>query len=272
MEKNQQAFRISSLQTHVCKHRDKQNSDYFVIIRTFNTLKLSIGARQYEVPGNKQIFIHPKRKFHLISPENSSGYILSFTASFYEKSGLDSYLLYSKLFFDEEGDIHVTETSLTEADFKQVVIDRLDRCPDNEMCLYAALAHNCIEYLLLEGLVRLQIRPIIVSEGIFSPDRTVNTYLVLVNTHCKKQIRVADYADMLHITPRKLSELCRDVLGRSAKQILSEAVLTLALRYIRTTDLSISQIAYEMGFTDDGNFRRFIKKHTGLVPSAFRKR
>lgn len=93
----------------------------------------------------------------------------------------------------------------------------------------------------------------------------------MVHKHFKEQSNVQFYADKLHVTPRKLTEMCLAIWGKTAKTVISDIVLKEALRYIKHTDLSISQIAYEMGFTDESNFRHFVKKCTGNIPMSYRQ-
>ncbi|MBK1439115.1 AraC family transcriptional regulator [Parapedobacter sp. ISTM3] len=273
MEKTQHEFQLLSLQAYTMESlhvQDDGDAGYFTVIRTFTPLKLAIGSQHYEVPGDKLVFIRPTKTIRLLSVEDSRGFVVSFTSSFYERSGSDSYILNSALYYDKEKALQVTGTGDTEADFRRIINNRLERCPDKHTNLYAAVAHACVEYLLLEGFLWLQLEPATISNRAFSPNRTVNTFLILVNQHCQQHTDVAYYAQQLHIAPRKLSDLCYQILGKSAKRVITDIVLTAALHCIRNSDLSISEIAYEMGFAEESNFRRFVKKHTGRIPSAFR--
>lgn len=78
------------------------------------------------------------------------------------------------------------------------------------------------------------------------------------------------YADTLGLSTRKLSQICFDKSGKSAKAIISERRLTEAKRLIKYTSLPLKEIAYQLGFKDVGYFCRFFKKSTNMTTTAYK--
>jgi len=183
----------------------------------------------------------------------------------------DSYILNSKLFFDANTVIQITKTHSSSDDFCRLIVERVRRF-EKDVEMYALVAHHCIEELLIEGFEQLESPTQIEHMRKLSDLGVVNTFTVLVNKHYRKNTTVAYYANLMNMTYQKLSEICFNVLGKSAKDVISDIVIKEAIRYIRNTNLSISQISYELGFTDESNFRRFFKKHTGKTALTFRQR
>jgi AraC-like DNA-binding protein len=57
------------------------------------------------------------------------------------------------------------------------------------------------------------------------------------------------------------------VLGKPAKQVIVEKLVSESTKLLRYSNYTISQIAFEIGFTNEANFTNFIKKNTGKTPS-----
>lgn len=244
------------------KHRD-----FFSIVIAFESMEISIGMEKYNVGKGEMAFIGSGKHYDIIQSVGTKGYLITFTACFYEKSISDSVLLNSELFFDTYDMIQIMDMREDEADF----IKMINRTKNHFNSVFDLVIHNCIETLLLDGMQRISCRSSLTDQGPVSFRGTVNAFSILVHKHFKKQTNVQFYADQLHLTPRKLTEISFKILGKTAKNVISEIVLKEALRYIKNTDLSISQIAYEMGFTDESNFRHFVKRYTGNIPITYRQ-
>ena len=97
-----------------------------------------------------------------------------------------------------------------------------------------------------------------------------NRFLQLINQHANAEREVAFYAEQLCISTRYLSTIVRTLSGQSAKALIDHVVLLELKMLLRTTDLSIQEIAYRLRFPDQSYLGRFFRKQTGLSPSAFR--
>ena len=81
---------------------------------------------------------------------------------------------------------------------------------------------------------------------------------------------VSEYADLLSISPNHLNKCVKQVMGISAQDLLNRMVLLEAKVLLKQTDLSISQIAYQLSKKNHSDFSRFFKSKTGLAPKAYR--
>lgn len=95
-------------------------------------------------------------------------------------------------------------------------------------------------------------------------------YQQLVGTHMADLKTVAALADHLNVSPDYLGECTRQTLGQSPQQLLQEARLLEARSLLWQTDLSVAQIADQLGFENPANFFHFFKRLTGQTPTAFR--
>ena len=79
------------------------------------------------------------------------------------------------------------------------------------------------------------------------------------------------YAAQLNITPKYLSEICKERSGKSAGEWISEITVSELKHYLRNTTLPIRDIAELMEFPNASFFCQYTKKHTGMTPNKFRK-
>ncbi|MDL2224076.1 helix-turn-helix domain-containing protein [Bacteroidales bacterium OttesenSCG-928-M06] len=100
---------------------------------------------------------------------------------------------------------------------------------------------------------------------------TVKQYHDLLLKYIEQEQDISFYASLIKISPNHLNKSVRMVLGRTAISFLNEKRLLKAKSKLQFTDLSISEIALQLGFMDQSYFCRFFKKKTGESPLAYRK-
>jgi AraC-like DNA-binding protein len=81
---------------------------------------------------------------------------------------------------------------------------------------------------------------------------------------------VQKIAERLHLSPSYLSDLLRNTTGQNAQQHIHEKLIEKAKEKLSNTDLSISEIAYELGFDHPQSFSRLFKSKTKQSPLKFR--
>jgi AraC family transcriptional activator of pobA len=93
----------------------------------------------------------------------------------------------------------------------------------------------------------------------------------LIEQHYKEWRLPRQYADLLYVTPNHLNALCRDLLGKTAGDVIRERVLLEAKRLLTGADVPVAAVADELRFGDPSYFNRFFKKYEGCTPDEFRK-
>jgi AraC-like DNA-binding protein len=83
--------------------------------------------------------------------------------------------------------------------------------------------------------------------------------------------RVQEIAEQLHVSPTYLSGLLKTLTGQSTQQHIHEKLIDKAKEKLSTTDLSVSEIAYELGFEHPQSFSKLFKAKTSLSPLNFRQ-
>ncbi len=100
----------------------------------------------------------------------------------------------------------------------------------------------------------------------------VKRFLQLAEENFMKNISVDQYAQMLAVTPGHLTQVVRELTGRTSNEILHAKQILEAKRLLAHTSLSVTQIAEQMNFDDQSYFTKFFKKSAGCTPVQFRRR
>src|SRR5690606_33349964 len=78
-------------------------------------------------------------------------------------------------------------------------------------------------------------------------------------------------AEKLNVSPSYLGSLLRVLTGQNTQQHIHDKLIETAKEKLTTTNLSISEIAYELGFEHSQSFSKLFKTKTKLSPLEFRK-
>ncbi len=78
------------------------------------------------------------------------------------------------------------------------------------------------------------------------------------------------YARSLGVSVPHLTRCCRETLGRPAIRVIHDRLMLEARRHLVYTSMSVSQIAFGLGFSDPAYFSRFFAARAGLPPSDYR--
>ena len=91
-----------------------------------------------------------------------------------------------------------------------------------------------------------------------------------IDTLPRKFISVNTLAGELNMSPHYLSDLLRSLTGMNTQQHIHAFLIERAKSLLVTTQLSVSEIAYRLGFEYPQHFNRLFKNKTGITPSEYR--
>lgn len=92
----------------------------------------------------------------------------------------------------------------------------------------------------------------------------------LVMKNYTTQRSVAWYAKRLGITPAHLSTITKQTTGKTCNEIINSMVIMDAKTQLKSTDLSIHDIAYSLNFTNMSFFGKYFKRYVGIGPLEYR--
>ena len=111
-----------------------------------------------------------------------------------------------------------------------------------------------------------------VEESFKSPQHILfQKFTQLVNNFYIEKRTIEEYADLLSVSANYLSKSIKLATGTNALSFINERIITEAKSMIIHSNLDISEIAYQLHFSDSSNFGKFFKKYTALSPLEYRK-
>jgi AraC-like DNA-binding protein len=78
-------------------------------------------------------------------------------------------------------------------------------------------------------------------------------------------------AEQLNLSPGYLSDMLRTLIGQNAQQYIHSKLIEKAKEKLSATSLSVSEVAYQLGFEHSQSFSKLFKSKTNLSPLEFRK-
>lgn len=94
-------------------------------------------------------------------------------------------------------------------------------------------------------------------------------FSLLIEKHYAESRNALFYAKKLAITYKHLNIICKELMNKTAKNVIDDFVVLQAKRKMIHTDVKSAELAYAIGFEDPTNFTKYFKKQTGLTPKAF---
>lgn len=81
---------------------------------------------------------------------------------------------------------------------------------------------------------------------------------------------VAHFAEELHLSANYFGDLIKKETGKSAKEYIQDKIIVIAKNKTFSTDKTVSEIAYELGFKYPQHFTRLFKQRVGYTPKEYR--
>lgn len=102
-------------------------------------------------------------------------------------------------------------------------------------------------------------------------DRIFRRFMLLLADNTNVNRSVKSYADELCVSPKYLTSVCHKHSDATASELIATAVISRIKQLLLYSDLSIKEIAGEMGFENLSFFGKYVRKHLGLSPNHYRK-
>jgi AraC-like DNA-binding protein len=99
---------------------------------------------------------------------------------------------------------------------------------------------------------------------------TFKNFLKILEENYRRPEGVEFYAEKLFMSARNLNLICHNILQKSVSEIIETRKLIEAKNLLITTDKTVSEIGYELGYNEKAYFTTVFKKKSGLTPTEFR--
>lgn len=112
--------------------------------------------------------------------------------------------------------------------------------------------------------------PVAMNASSSASGRIATKFIILVQENFKRERFLDFYASKLNISPKHLSRALKAETGTSAVEWISRYVVLEAKVMLKSSNLSVQQIAEELNFPSQSFFGKYFKKATGLSPKEYR--
>lgn len=100
---------------------------------------------------------------------------------------------------------------------------------------------------------------------------TFKNFLAILEENFRRPEGVEFYAEKLFMSPRNLNLICNQILQKSVSEIIETRKLIEAKNLLTTTDKTIAEIGFDLGYNEKAYFTAVFKKKSGQTPTEFRE-
>jgi AraC family transcriptional regulator, transcriptional activator of pobA len=240
---------------------------YFYVIGLMHegNNKIKIGIKDYSLTNKTLSFVGPGivRTWER-NDWTASNHTIFFIPEFFSKP-FQSNLLSNYAFFNP-GANHAI--NLIDADYEKAKeFIRLLQLYTNDQKVAQGILFAFLEFIN-------QIYTVVAAkENNYSRNQKIaRDFNQLLHDHYQEQKEVAFYAATLNLSPKNLSEMLKQVMGRSAKQSIEDFIVFEAKSLLKQTQMSIKEIVYWLGYEDPSYFAKFFKRKEGITPVEYRNK
>ncbi|MDQ1802387.1 helix-turn-helix domain-containing protein [Chryseobacterium sp. CKR4-1] len=212
---------------------------------------------------SRQLFVHlPNRKYIWDLPSNASGRRLIINDSI-----LETFSPTLKHTFSPHSTYEMIQSNEEAYEKFSMEFDAIRKEIHSEM-VFPELINARVRLLAL--MINLWIEQMYGKSALSDHNNPAFRFHELVETYYKTQKSVAFYAEKLCITPNYLGVLCRKQYKISPLEFIKQRIVLEAKKLLHSSNKSIKEIAFELGFNNFSHFSYFFRTQTGWTPKNYR--
>ncbi|WP_247236122.1 helix-turn-helix domain-containing protein [Telluribacter sp. SYSU D00476] len=238
----------------------------YLIVKASGAIQIDDG--HYVLGANQLLLMATGQVKAFVEGVQLEGYEILFGNCFWEKAPASASNCKAVLFNNAEAN---QQLHISPADLQELLFLFRALYQENEKPGYSNKLDALAAYLKI---IMIKIANINASlhQGYDDEEKQLyRQYIELVSTQYKLRHEVAGFADQLHITARKLTEICKRSSGKGAKEIINGQLIAEAKRSLLFSASPVKEIAFALNFTSPEQFSHFFKKNTGIAPHEFRR-
>jgi AraC family transcriptional regulator, transcriptional activator of pobA len=229
--------------------------------------KQIIDFKEYEVLPNSLFFISPNQVHEFEEWKPLKGGTILFTEDFFLLNHNNKDKLFELTFLDNfytNPCIQLDKVNFTEIKrtIDQITIEQ--KRSDKSQTITQSLLH----------ILLAQVQRCIDIEAKKPASRK---YLILykqfknlLDRHYSKNETTSFFAQQLHVTPHHLNLITKEVTGKTATEVIRARSILEAKRLLTFTDKTVSEIAFELNYSDSSYFAKTFKVETKISPIVFK--
>ncbi len=246
-------------------------ADFGAIVCTEGEAELNINFKPHKVKKGTMVINSPRNVIQIInSSKDYQGSVIIVSEEFMRKTIIDLRQIATEIF-----QLHLNPC----INMQPVAYETFNKYYELIEFIIQSNNNNSIQDSLRSLIVSLVLNlkdQLIEHNKIYNADNSrnhkiFNDFILLLSTSCVNEKRVAYYADKFHLTPKYFSAIIKQVSGQSASEWIDEYLLLEAQILLRTSTLSIQEIANRLEFPNASFFSKYFKQHLNITPGQYRK-
>ncbi|WP_158797710.1 helix-turn-helix domain-containing protein [Pedobacter sp. L105] len=228
---------------------------------------IQIDGADYTVAANSLILLAKNQVYSFSRTTDFAGYSLCFGDCFWDKTPVSANNCKAALFNDITANQHI-QLSLKDRSSLSGLFE--DTFTEYEAAPYVNKGDVLAAFLKILMIKIANINSLLLKVNGQQDDKIYHDFITLLEHQYEISHDVTYFAEKLHISARKLTELCRKYAGKGAKDIIQDHLIAEAKRSLQFSSGSIKEIAFKLNFSPY-QFSHFFKKNTSLSPESYRK-
>jgi AraC family transcriptional regulator, transcriptional activator of pobA len=245
--------------------------DYYTILWAKKVCGIHyIDYKEFPIKPNYIFFVNPGQVHQVVTFGDPEGVVIMFTREFLHQNQIPEEFLFNLGLFS---DTAITPPLIIQksASVKiHAVIDELQEIFDQAPPFRAELLGAYLKVFLIECNKHLPPKDDLNTQTLESGRQILKEFKSLVEKQFVTWHKVNKYADSLSISPDYLNSIIKTTIGKTAKEFIQERINLEAKRLGVHTQLSLKEIAFQLGFDDPSHFSKFFKNVEGASFSEFR--
>lgn len=248
---------------------EQQLSDFIKVVLLKKGAEISVDFKVYQLENDALFFINAGQWYNL-NQSMAQGMILYYNRDFYCVEMHDKEVACDGLLFHNVYEIPVVYLDTVQSLQMSQLFEQIN-------------AELAAEDSGLEEMLRILLKQIIIkSTRIWKSTHEMHTeegkqeiefirkFSQLVEWNFTVKHTVAEYADLLNITPKLLHKKITKFSKDTPNDLIKHRIILEAQRMLAHTDFSVKEIGYKLGYEDPSYFIRLFSKQTGVAPQQFR--
>ncbi|WP_432670248.1 helix-turn-helix domain-containing protein [Flavobacterium sp. SM2513] len=273
---NQKEFYVSDLKTHIeinksfITHPHKHNS-YLCVLFTKGFGTHEIDFTSYEINEGSLFLIAPGQTHHWTLSNDIDGYIFTHTQAFYDfhytKERISQFPFFQSIHNNPHLNLKVSDVKTIVNFFELISFEyQSQQLLKSQMILnYISIIYSVLSRIYISESKNLIQNSSKYIEKYHQFEQLIEKQFLIEKSPSK-------YADLLNISSKHLNRITKSSINKTASELISERIILEAKRKIVHSKVSLSEIAYSLGYDDYAYFSRLFKQKEGISPAEFLKK
>jgi AraC family transcriptional regulator, transcriptional activator of pobA len=259
----------------------KFTTDFYTIsLKNDIQSKIKYGQNYYDFDRGTMIFTAPKQvqsveveTIDTFNKTSGSGYLLMFHSDFFAKHPLATNInKYSFFSYSVNEALHLSEKEKNNViAIFQKIEEEYQHVDRHTQGVILAQIEVLLQYSSRFYERQFITRKVVNDDLLTKTERLINDYFNSEMGLRSGLLTVEYLAGQLNLSSSYLSDALRSLTGQSAQQHIHEKLIEKAKEYLTATNLSVSEIAYNLGFGRSQSFNKLFKNKTEMSPLEFRQ-